>query len=118
MAAEERIIAETDTEVHTPFEQILRKTQPPLSDIRHSLRACWDHSALHRPPSQEQRGTIPAPTAIRVRGGRLLYERLRELAACKSITTFGPACRGSAVHEADGYRGDYPVVGLPQRLQH
>ncbi len=69
-------IAETDTEVHTPFEQDFEKdvaaTQRPLRQ----LALCWGSFGSTARQVVEQRGTIPVDHIV-ARGGRRLLTSAR-----------------------------------------
>jgi isocitrate lyase len=87
-------IAETDTEVHSPFEQDVTATQRYFDSSRFSgiIRLYTARQVA------EQRGTIPIDYTVAREAAGPFYERLRELfAAKKSITTFGPYSPGQAV---------------------
>ena len=87
-------IAETDTEVHTPFEQDLAATQRYFDSSRFTgiIRLYTARQVA------AQRGTIPTDYTVARNAAEAFYVRLRELfAAKKSITTFGPYSPGQAV---------------------
>ncbi len=102
-------IIDTDTEVHTPFEQDVAATQRYFDSPRFDgiIRLYTARQVA------EQRGTIPTDYTVAREAAAAFYARLRELfAQKKSITTFGPYSPGPGrEHEADGHRGD-----LPRRL--
>jgi isocitrate/methylisocitrate lyase len=85
---------DTDTEVHTPFEQDVAATQRYFDSSRFDgiVRLYTARQVA------EQRGTIPADYTVAREAATAFYPRLRELfAAKKSITTFGPYSPGQAV---------------------
>jgi isocitrate lyase len=87
-------IVETDTEVHTPFEQDVAATQRYFDSPRFDgiIRLYTARQVA------EQRGTIPTDYTVAREAATAFYPRLRELfAAKKSITTFGPYSPGQAV---------------------
>src|SRR5258705_8866708 len=87
-------IAETDTEVDSPFEQDVTATQRYFDSSRFSgiIRLYTARQVA------EQRGTIPIDYTVAREAAGPFYERLRDLfAAKKSITTFGPYSAGQAV---------------------
>ena len=87
-------IIETDTEVHTPFEQDVAATQRYFDSSRFDgiIRLYTARQVA------EQRGTIPTDYTVAREAATAFYPRLRELfAAKKSITTFGPYSPGQAV---------------------
>ena len=87
-------IAETDTEVHTPFEQDLAATQRYFDSSRFTgiIRLYTARQVA------AQRGTIPTDYTVARNAAEAFYARLRELFAVKkSITTFGPYSPGQAV---------------------
>ena len=87
-------IIETDTEVHTPFEQDVAATQRYFDSSRFDgiIRLYTARQVA------EQRGTIPTDYTVAREAAAAFYPRLRELfAAKKSITTFGPYSPGQAV---------------------
>jgi isocitrate lyase len=87
-------IVETDTEVHTPFEQDVAATQRYFDSSRFDgvIRLYTARQVA------EQRGTIPTDYTVAREAATAFYPRLRELfAAKKSITTFGPYSPGQAV---------------------
>ena len=87
-------IIETDTEVHTPFEQDVAATQRYFDSPRFDgiIRLYTARQVV------EQRGTIPTDYTVAREAAAAFYARLRELfAAKKSITTFGPYSPGQAV---------------------
>src|SRR5258708_6118615 len=87
-------IAETDTEVHSPFEQDVTATQRYFDSSRFSgiIRLYTARQVA------EQRGTIPIDYTVAREAAGPFFDRLRELfAAKKSITTFGPYSGGQAV---------------------
>ncbi len=87
-------IAETDIEVHTPFEQDLAATQRYFDSSRFTgiIRLYTARQVA------AQRGTIPTDYTVARNAAEAFYVRLRELfAAKKSITTFGPYSPGQAV---------------------
>jgi isocitrate lyase len=87
-------IVETDTEVHTPFEQDVAATQRYFDSARFDgiIRLYTARQVA------EQRGTIPTDYTVAREAAAAFYPRLRELfAAKKSITTFGPYSPGQAV---------------------
>ncbi|MDC9008161.1 Isocitrate lyase [Mycobacterium marinum] len=87
-------IAETDTEVRTPFEQEVADTQRYFDSSRFAgiVRLYTARQVV------EQRGTIPNDYTVARTAAGAFYERLRELyAEKKSVTTFGPYSPGQAV---------------------
>ena len=87
-------IVETDTEVHSPFEQDVAATQRYFDSPRFDgiIRLYTARQVA------EQRGTIPSDYTVAREAATAFYPRLRELfAAKKSITTFGPYSPGQAV---------------------
>jgi isocitrate lyase len=85
---------ETDTEVHTSFEQDAAATQRYFDSSRFDgiIRLYTARQVA------EQRGTIPIDYTVAREAAEAFYPRLRELfAAKKSITTFGPYSPGQAV---------------------
>ncbi len=87
-------IIDTDTEVHTPFEQDVAATQRYFDSSRFDgiIRLYTARQVA------EQRGTIPTDYTVAREAAAAFYARLRELfAAKKSITTFGPYSPGQAV---------------------
>ncbi|WP_128884122.1 isocitrate lyase/phosphoenolpyruvate mutase family protein [Mycobacterium tuberculosis] len=91
-------IAETDTEVHTPFEQDFEKDVAATQRYFDSSRFAGIIRLYTARQVVEQRGTIPVDHIVAREAAGALYERLRELfAARKSITTFGPYSPGQAV---------------------
>lgn len=87
-------IAETDIEVHSPFEDEVAATQRYMESERFSgiTRLYTARQVV------EQRGTIPTDYTVAREAAKAFYERLRELfAEKKSITTFGPYSPGQAV---------------------
>ncbi|CAM4320516.1 Isocitrate lyase [Mycobacterium basiliense] len=87
-------IAETDTEVRTPFEQDVAETQRYFDSSRFAgiTRLYTARQVV------EQRGTIPNEYTVARDAAAAFYPRLRELfAERKSITTFGPYSPGQAV---------------------
>lgn len=102
-------IAETDTEVHTPFEQDFEKDVAATQRYFDSSRFAGIIRLYTARQVVEQRGTIPVDHIVAREAAGAFYERLRELfAARKSITTFGLLAGAGGEHEADGYRGDLP----------
>lgn len=91
-------IAETDTEVHTPFEQDFEKDVAATQRYFDSSRFAGIIRLYTARQVVEQRGTIPVDHIVAREAAGAFYERLRELfAARKSITTFGPYSPGQAV---------------------
>lgn len=91
-------IAETDTEVHTPFEQDFEKDVAATQRYFDSSRFAGIIRLYTASQVVEQRGTIPVDHIVAREAAGAFYERLRELfAARKSITTFGPYSPGQAV---------------------
>ncbi|ULL10622.1 isocitrate lyase [Mycobacterium liflandii] len=87
-------IAETDTEVRTPFEQEVADTQRYFDSSRFAgiVRLYTARQVV------EQRGTIPNDYTVARTAAGAFYQRLRELyAEKKSVTTFGPYSPGQAV---------------------
>ena len=85
---------DTDTEVHSPFEQDVAATQRYFDSSRFDgiIRLYTARQVA------EQRGTIPTDYTVAREAATAFYPRLRELfAAKKSITTFGPYSPGQAV---------------------
>jgi isocitrate lyase len=85
---------DTDTEVHSPFEQDVAATQRYIDSSRFDgiIRLYTARQVA------EQRGTIPTDYTVAREAATAFYPRLRELfAAKKSITTFGPYSPGQAV---------------------
>ncbi len=85
---------DTETDVHTPFEQDVAATQRYIDSPRFDgiIRLYTARQVA------EQRGTIPTDYAVAREAATAFYPRLRELfAAKKSITTFGPYSPGQAV---------------------
>lgn len=109
-------IAETDTEVHTPFEQDFEKDVAATQRYFDSSRFAGIIRLYTARQVVEQRGTIPVDHIVAREAAGAFYERLRELfAARKSITTFGPYSPGQAVSmKRMVSRRSTSVVGLPQ----
>ncbi|UDM36242.1 isocitrate lyase ICL2 [Mycobacterium ulcerans] len=87
-------IAETDTEIRTPFEQEVADTQRYFDSSRFAgiVRLYTARQVV------EQRGTIPNDYTVARTATGVFYQRLRELyAEKKSVTTFGPYSPGQAV---------------------
>ncbi|GJO29426.1 isocitrate lyase ICL2 [Mycobacterium marinum] len=87
-------IAETDTEVRTPFEQEVADTQRYFDSSRFAgiVRLYTARQVV------EQRGTIPNDYTVARTAAGAFYQRLRELyTEKKSVTTFGPYSPGQAV---------------------
>ncbi len=87
-------IAETDTEIRTPFEQEVADTQRYFDSSRFAgiVRLYTARQVV------EQRGTIPNDYTVARTAAGVFYQRLRELyAEKKSVTTFGPYSPGQAV---------------------
>ncbi|HTQ18278.1 isocitrate lyase ICL2 [Mycobacterium sp.] len=87
-------IIESDTEVHSPFEQEVAATQRYIDGARFAgiIRLYTARQVV------EQRGTIPTDYTVARDAAAGFYDRLRELfAEKKSITTFGPYSPGQAV---------------------
>jgi isocitrate lyase len=87
-------IIESDTEVHSPFEQEVAATQRYFDGPRFAgiTRLYTARQVV------EQRGTIPTDYTVAREAAAAFYDRLRELfAQKKSITTFGPYSPGQAV---------------------
>jgi isocitrate lyase len=87
-------IIESDTEVHSPFEQEVAATQRYFDGPRFAgiTRLYTARQVV------EQRGTIPTDYTVAREAAAAFYDRLRELfAEKKSITTFGPYSPGQAV---------------------
>ncbi|EPQ76600.1 isocitrate lyase ICL2 [Mycobacterium marinum] len=87
-------IAETDTEVRTPFEQEVTDTQRYFDSSRFAgiVRLYTARQVV------EQRGTIPNDYTVARTAAGAFYQRLRELyTEKKSVTTFGPYSPGQAV---------------------
>ncbi|KAA1249636.1 isocitrate lyase family protein [Mycobacterium simiae] len=87
-------IAETGTEVRTPFEHDVAETQRYFDSSRFAgiTRLYTARQVV------EQRGTIPTDYTVARDAAAAFYERLRQLfAEHKSITTFGPYSPGQAV---------------------
>jgi len=87
-------ITESDTEVHSPFDQEVAATQRYFDGPRFAgiTRLYTARQVV------EQRGTIPTDYTVAREAAAAFYERLRELfAEKKSITTFGPYSPGQAV---------------------
>ncbi len=109
---------DTDTEVHTPFEQDVAATQRYFDSSRFDgiIRLYTARQVA------EQRGTIPTDYTVAREAAAAFYPRLRELfAAKKSITTFGPYSPGQAVSmKRMGIEGDLPrrLGDLGQGLHH
>lgn len=87
-------IIETDTEVHSPFEQEVAATQRYFDGPRFAaITRLYTARQV-----AEQRGTIPTDYTVARDAAEAFYERLRELfSEKKSITTFGPYSPGQAV---------------------
>src|SRR6202453_2758507 len=87
-------IIETDTEVHTPFEQDVAATQRYFDGSRFAgiIRLYTARQVV------EQRGTIPTDYTMARTAPSAFYDRLRDLCAAKtSITPSGPYSPGQAV---------------------
>jgi isocitrate lyase len=87
-------IIESDTEVHSPFEQEVAATRRYFDGPRFAgiTRLYTARQVV------EQRGTIPTDYTVAREAAAAFYDRLRELfAEKKSITTFGPYSPGQAV---------------------
>jgi len=85
---------DTESEVHSPFEQDVAATQRYFDSSRFDgiIRLYTARQVA------EQRGTIPSDYTVAREAATAFYPRLRELfAAKKSITTFGPYSPGQAV---------------------
>ena len=87
-------IIESDTEVHSPFEQEVAATQRYFDGPRFAgITRLYTARQV-----AEQRGTIPTDYTVAREAAAAFYDRLRELfAEKKSITTFGPYSPGQAV---------------------
>lgn len=102
-------IAETDTEVHTPFEQDFEKDVAATQRYFDSSRFAGIIRLYTARQVVEQRGTIPVDHIVARGGGRLLRASARTLCSPQEHHDVWPLLAGAGgEHEADGYRGDLP----------
>lgn len=103
-------IAETDTEVHTPFEQDFEKDVAATQRYFDSSRFAGIIRLYTARQVVEQRGTIPVDHIVAREAAGAFYERLREtLCSPQEHHDVWPLLAGAGgEHEADGYRGDLP----------
>ncbi|OBF80456.1 isocitrate lyase [Mycobacterium sp. 852002-51163_SCH5372311] len=91
-------IIESDTEVHSPFEQDFEQETAATQRYFDGPRFAGITRLYTARQVVEQRGTIPTDYTVAREAAGAFYDRLRELfAEKKSITTFGPYSPGQAV---------------------
>ncbi len=97
-------IAETDTEVHTPFERDFEKDVAATQRYFDSSRFA---GIIRLYTASARNAAARSRRPHRAREAGAFYERLRELAPARASRRLGPYSPAGGEHEADGYRGIY-----------